>query len=71
MSVRVDRSTRLFANSTKANLQRARVLASKEVEFGEKGTVQDLLNYVVAALSRDHKLAHDLYWRGKEVFESE
>ena len=69
--VKVDRNTRLFANSTQDNLQKARVLAAKEVEYGEKGTVQDLLNYLIAALSADPKLAHDLYWRGKKIFENE
>jgi hypothetical protein len=50
MAVKVDRSTRLFANSTKENVQRARILAAREVPYGEKGTTQDLINYLVCAL---------------------
>ncbi len=69
MAVKVDRATRLFANSTKGNVQKARELAAKEVVFGEKGTVQDLLNYVVAALYDDPELAHKLYKEGKRKFE--
>lgn len=69
MAVKVERTTRLFANSTKENVQRARVLAAKEVPFGEKGTTQDLINYIVCALAQKPDLAHDLYWEGKKLFE--
>ena len=69
MAVKVDRATRLFANSTKDNVQRARVLAAKEVPYGEKGTTQDLINYVICALSKKPELAHDLYWEGKKLLE--
>lgn len=69
MAVKVERTTRLFANSTKENVQRARILAAKEVPYGEKGTTQDLINYIVAALSVKPDLAHELYKDGKLVFE--
>ena len=69
MAVKVDRSTRLFANSTRDNVQRARILAANEVPYGEKGTTQDLINYVVCALSAKPEIAHELYWEGKKLFE--
>ncbi|CAB5237952.1 hypothetical protein UFOVP142_42 [uncultured Caudovirales phage] len=71
MAAKVDRNTRIFANSTPENVQRARILASKEVEYGEKGSVQDLLNYVIAALEKRRDLAHELYWQGKQIFDAQ
>lgn len=68
---KVGRSCRILANSTEWNMRNARILAAKEVPFGEKGTVQDWVNYIVAALAKKPELAHKLYWDGKDLFEDQ
>lgn len=67
---KVSRDTRLIANSTAENVQRARTMAARHVPDGDKGTVQDWLNYIVSALSERPELAAELYARGKVVFHS-
>ena len=64
---KVSRDTRLVANSTAENVRKLRILAA-QVPAGDRGTVQDWLNYIVAALSERPELAAELYQRGKVVF---
>lgn len=64
----VERGVRLFANSNEHLVRHARMLAGRHIIEGEKGTVQDLLNFVVSALVFNPRLCGDLYRQGKELY---
>ena len=70
MSSPIKRGVRLFANTHPDLLFEVKKLAALQVPNGEKGSVQDVVNYVMSAVSKDHSLANELYWKGKEIFYS-
>jgi hypothetical protein len=65
----VKRGVRLFANTTPELLFEAKKAAALQVPKGEKGSVQDLVNYCMAAIVADKALCDKLYWKGKKLFE--
>jgi hypothetical protein len=63
--------TRLHANSVEPVVQAVRKIAARQViKNGESGRLQDLINYVMLALTQEkHKVLVDqLYAEGKEAF---
>lgn len=63
--------TRLHANSIEPVVQAVRKIAARQViKNGESGKLQDLINYVMLALTQEqHKaLVDQLYKEGKEAF---
>jgi hypothetical protein len=64
--------TRLHANSIEPVVQAVRKIAARQViKNGESGKLQDLVNYVMLALTQEkHKaLVDQLYAEGKEAFD--
>lgn len=63
--------TRLHANSIEPVVQAVRKVAARQViKNGESGRLQDLINFVMLALTQEkHKnLVDQLYREGKEAF---
>ena len=61
---------RLHGNSVEPVYRAVRTLAARQVFRGESGKMQDLLNYVMIALTQEKNLdlVDKLYEEGKEIF---
>lgn len=68
MSDRIRFTTTLSANTSQAVKLEARKLAKRHIVDGDRGSIQDLLNFVLSALSQEPELCDTLYERGKTAF---
>lgn len=69
MSDRIRFTTTLSANTSQTVKLEARKLAKRHIVDGDRGSVQDLLNFVLSALSQEPELCDALYERGKSAFQ--
>jgi hypothetical protein len=62
---------RLHGNSVEPVYRAVKTLAARQVFRGESGKMQDLLNYVMVALTQGKRLelCDQLYDEGKKIFE--
>lgn len=69
VDMKTQRGVRLFANTSPELLFEAKKAAALQVPKGEKGSVQDLVNFCMTAIVADKELCDQLYWKGKKLFE--
>lgn len=67
MSIRY--TTTLSANTTQTVKLEARKLARRHILDGDRGSIQDLVNFVFSALAHEPELCDALYERGRYAFE--